>query len=86
LALFVLNAGDVVSSSRLADELWSGSPPKSASTTLQTFVYQLRRRYGIEETRGTHAVQVVRTYPAKRPPFPFAPAAPADLLTDHKRS
>jgi phosphatidylserine/phosphatidylglycerophosphate/cardiolipin synthase-like enzyme len=23
--------------------------------------------------RGTHAVQVLRTYPAKRPPFPFAP-------------
>jgi len=24
-------------------------------------------------TVGTHAVQVLRTYPAKRPPFPFAP-------------
>jgi phosphatidylserine/phosphatidylglycerophosphate/cardiolipin synthase-like enzyme len=23
---------------------------------------------------GTHAVQVIRTYPAKRPPYPFAPA------------
>ena len=23
--------------------------------------------------RGSHAVQVIRTYPAKRPPFPFAP-------------
>jgi phosphatidylserine/phosphatidylglycerophosphate/cardiolipin synthase-like enzyme len=23
--------------------------------------------------QGTHAVQVIRTYPAKRPPFPFAP-------------
>src|SRR4029453_5985105 len=22
---------------------------------------------------GSHAVQIVRTYPAKRPPFPFAP-------------
>jgi phosphatidylserine/phosphatidylglycerophosphate/cardiolipin synthase-like enzyme len=25
------------------------------------------------EPRGTHAVQVLRTYPAKRPPYPFAP-------------
>jgi phosphatidylserine/phosphatidylglycerophosphate/cardiolipin synthase-like enzyme len=25
-------------------------------------------------TPGTHAVQVLRTYPAKRPPYPFAPA------------
>jgi len=25
------------------------------------------------EPAGTHAVQVLRTYPAKRPPFPFAP-------------
>jgi len=28
---------------------------------------------GSSLTRGTHAVQVLRTYPAKRPPYPFAP-------------
>lgn len=53
LALFVLNAGEIIPSARLADELWGGSPPKSASTTLQTFVYQLRRRYGVEELLTT---------------------------------
>ena len=49
LGLFVLNAGEVVPAARLADELWQGAPPKSVSTTLQTFIYQLRRRYGVEE-------------------------------------
>ena len=49
LGLFVLNAGEVMPASRLADELWHGEPPKSVATTLQTFIYQLRRRYGIEE-------------------------------------
>src|SRR5204862_6083635 len=27
----------------------------------------------VPDPAGTHAVQVLRTYPAKRPPFPFAP-------------
>ena len=53
LALLVLNAGADIPSARLADELWNGEPPKSASTTLQTFVYQLRRRYGVEELLTT---------------------------------
>jgi phosphatidylserine/phosphatidylglycerophosphate/cardiolipin synthase-like enzyme len=33
----------------------------------------LRHDPAIAEPAGPHAVQVLRTYPAKRPPFPFAP-------------
>jgi class 3 adenylate cyclase/DNA-binding SARP family transcriptional activator len=40
---------------RLVDELWNGDPPRSALRTLPTFVYQLRRRYGIEELQTTPA-------------------------------
>ncbi len=43
LALLALNGERVVSKSTLLDELWADSPPASASTTLQTYVHQLRR-------------------------------------------
>jgi class 3 adenylate cyclase/DNA-binding SARP family transcriptional activator len=43
----------------VADDLWLGNPPRSVSTTLQTFVYQLRRRYGIEALRTTPAGYVL---------------------------
>ncbi len=41
-----------MSRERLVDNLWNGAPPKSSATTLQTFVWQLRRR-GIECLRTT---------------------------------
>jgi DNA-binding SARP family transcriptional activator/class 3 adenylate cyclase len=49
LARLIVAAGEALSIERLVDELWSGDPPRSAMRTLPTFVYQLRRRYGIEE-------------------------------------
>ncbi len=63
LALLVLNAGNVVSGSRLADDLWGDAPPKSWPTTLQTFVYQLRRRYGVEDLVTTPAGYVLEAEP-----------------------
>ena len=59
LAFFVANAGRVLSRDAIADALWSGEPPPSAVTTLQTFVYQLRKRYGIEDLRTTAAGYVL---------------------------
>jgi DNA-binding SARP family transcriptional activator len=50
LALLALRAERVVSSQELMDELWSERPPRSATTTLQTYVLQLRRRF---ETLGS---------------------------------
>ncbi|MFE3252574.1 BTAD domain-containing putative transcriptional regulator [Streptomyces sp. NPDC059209] len=42
LALLALHADRVVPVSALIDELWAGRPPRSARTTLQTYVLQLR--------------------------------------------
>jgi DNA-binding SARP family transcriptional activator len=43
LALLILNANHVVPVFSLHRELWETTPPRSAMTTLQTYVLQLRR-------------------------------------------
>lgn len=43
LALLVLSANQVVRRDQLVDELWDGSPPPSATGTLQANVYRLRK-------------------------------------------
>jgi DNA-binding SARP family transcriptional activator len=42
LALLALNVGRVVTVSTLIEELWGDNPPRSYSTTLQTYILQLR--------------------------------------------
>src|SRR5262249_34991043 len=59
LARLIVAAGEALSIERLVDELWNGEPPRSALRTLPTFVYQLRRRYGIEELQTTPAGYVL---------------------------
>jgi SARP family transcriptional regulator, regulator of embCAB operon len=44
LALLALNAGRVVTVSSLIDELWGDMPPRSALTTLQTYILESRRQ------------------------------------------
>ncbi|MFD4173238.1 AfsR/SARP family transcriptional regulator [Streptomyces anulatus] len=44
LTLLVLNANALVSVDQLCAELWGEYPPLSAMTTLQTYIYQLRRK------------------------------------------
>ena len=46
LALLLLEAGRVVSQDRLIDALWSEAPPRTAVTSLQNFVSQLRKTLG----------------------------------------
>jgi DNA-binding SARP family transcriptional activator len=48
LALLLLDAGCVVSTDRLIDALWGESPPRTAVTSLQNFVVQLRKTLGAE--------------------------------------
>jgi DNA-binding SARP family transcriptional activator len=43
LALLALNANRVVRNENMIDELWENSPPSSVTTTLQTYVYHLRK-------------------------------------------
>jgi DNA-binding SARP family transcriptional activator len=51
--LLLLDAGRVVSTDRLVDALWSGTPPPTATASLQNFVSQLRKSLGPDtiETR-----------------------------------
>jgi SARP family transcriptional regulator, regulator of embCAB operon len=44
LALLALRAGQVVTTSMLVDELWAGRPPRSFAVTVQTYVFQVRRK------------------------------------------
>src|SRR6266571_2229944 len=48
LALLLLDAGRVVSIDRLVDALWGEEPPRTAVTSLQNFVSQLRKALGPE--------------------------------------
>lgn len=46
LALLAVNACRMVASHALITELWDTSPPKSATTTLQTYILHVRKRLG----------------------------------------
>jgi DNA-binding SARP family transcriptional activator len=46
LAILALNAGRVVSTDGLIDQLWGEEPPRTAATSLQNFISQLRKTIG----------------------------------------
>jgi len=48
LALLLLDAGRAVSTDRLIDALWGEQPPRTAPTSLQNFVSQLRKLLGAD--------------------------------------
>ena len=56
LAVLIINAGEIVPTDRLIDELWGEAPPTSALKTLQALVSRLRTSLGTAsraiETRG----------------------------------
>ncbi|MEU6404198.1 AfsR/SARP family transcriptional regulator [Streptomyces sp. NPDC046985] len=52
LALLALHADQVVPVSALTEELWGDAPPRSARTTLQTYVLQLRSLIATALERG----------------------------------
>ncbi|GAA4520966.1 hypothetical protein GCM10023191_098640 [Actinoallomurus oryzae] len=43
MALLLLRVGRLVQIGSVIEELWGDDPPRSASTTVQTYVYQLRK-------------------------------------------
>ncbi len=64
LALLALHADRVVPVSALIEELWGVTPPRSARTTLQTYVLQLRELIAVAldgERGGAHAQGARRT-------------------------
>jgi DNA-binding SARP family transcriptional activator len=48
LALLLVDAGRTVSTDRLIDSLWGEHPPRTAATSLQNFVSQLRKLLGAD--------------------------------------
>lgn len=48
LALLLLEAPQAVSTDRLIDALWGEEPPRTAATSLQNFISQLRKTLGTE--------------------------------------
>lgn len=50
ISLLALDANRVVSKATLIEELWEASPPRSAASTLQTYIFQLRM--GLAYTPG----------------------------------
>jgi DNA-binding SARP family transcriptional activator len=48
LALLLLEAPKAVSTDRLIDSLWAEQPPRTASTSLQNFISQLRKMLGAD--------------------------------------
>ncbi|WP_078871540.1 AfsR/SARP family transcriptional regulator [Streptomyces caatingaensis] len=58
IALLLMRRNSLVQTSELIDELWEENPPASAMTTLQTYIYKLRK---ILVAHGTEAC--IRTRP-----------------------
>jgi DNA-binding SARP family transcriptional activator len=64
LAMLAINTGAMVSAEQLIDELWPEGPPSSAKTTVQTYVYQLRKILGRCYTSARGGKEVLVTRPA----------------------
>lgn len=63
LTMLAVNASAMVSAEQLIDELWPEGPPSSAKTTVQTYVYQLRKLLGRSFT-SSRGKEVLVTRPA----------------------
>ncbi|MEU5403437.1 BTAD domain-containing putative transcriptional regulator [Streptomyces sp. NPDC005963] len=61
LATLLVQAGEVVPAHSLIDELWGNEPPRTATTTLQVYVSQLRKI--LAEGAGTTANGLLVTRP-----------------------
>jgi YVTN family beta-propeller protein len=55
LALLLVEANRVVSMDRLADDVWDGNPPEGWASTLQTYVFHLRRALEPDRAPGAAA-------------------------------
>lgn len=49
-ALLALHANKIVRNEKLIEELWEDNPPASVTTTLQTYVYQLRKLLKLDKS------------------------------------
>ena len=66
LAALLLRANEIVSSDRLIDLLWGERPPANAPTTLQGYVWHLRRALEPGHERGTPYARLAGERPGYR--------------------
>lgn len=66
LAMLALNAGTTVPVSSLMEEVWHDLPPRSASTTMHTYIGKLRKaiRLALNDRSDERAKQILATEPA----------------------
>ncbi|MEV7770803.1 BTAD domain-containing putative transcriptional regulator [Kitasatospora sp. NPDC086791] len=58
LAALLLHANRPVRPESLIEELWLHEPPATAATTLQTYIYRLRKKLGLYEGSGDREILV----------------------------
>ncbi|MGO4460789.1 BTAD domain-containing putative transcriptional regulator [Streptomyces sp. M-16] len=63
LALLLTRPGEIVTADALIQELWGETPPRSAVTTLQTYVYHARRMFAQEELAPAGRCLIVTSPP-----------------------
>ncbi|GHE35574.1 hypothetical protein CP980_28950 [Streptomyces vinaceus] len=61
LALLALNANQFITTATCIDELWAAHPPRSAVTTLRTYVMQIRRALHSTDAERGPSDDVLRT-------------------------
>jgi len=87
LALLAARAGQIVTIDDLTAELWQEDPPRSAATTLQTYVLQLRRKIAaaVGERPDVSAKEILHTehggYRLSLPPETVDLHRARDLIT-----
>jgi DNA-binding SARP family transcriptional activator len=79
LALLALNANSVVYTDQIIDELWEDRPPLTATTTLQTYVYQLRRPLRLPEAGESEEGRAVALHTSRGGYLLELPAASLDV-------
>src|SRR4029079_677507 len=65
LAMLLLEPGRIVSVDRLVDALWGEDPPRTATTSLQNFISQLRKMLGADVLETTAPGYRVRVRPGE---------------------
>jgi DNA-binding SARP family transcriptional activator len=58
LAILLMHANELVTTDQLIDQIWGGSPPATATKSVQVYVSRLRKALGAERVR-THPVGYV---------------------------
>ena len=63
LCLLAINAGRVVATDRLLDELWGEQPPRTAATSLQNMISSLRKALGADRVQTKAPGYLLRASP-----------------------